>query len=867
MKLRAITMSDIRQFSTPVTVQGIGDGLNVLSAPNESGKSTLFDAILAMFFTPHTSSKINSLRPDIGGNPEITVEIEANGAPHRLHKRWGRGKKAEVWRDGRLIAKGDDAEAFIQGLTTGGADGGPAGLLWVRQGLTDLEQGTRKEQQNAHDARRDLLSSVTGEFDALTGGKRMDRALARARADLAVLVTQRGPKAGGPYDQALKHLEALDHRRAALTQTRDTLQSALADRRRTRRNMAALMDPEDIALRTSRLAAATERHDAAQRHAQAMATAHAQLAAAQSVAETALNTLDRARRAHEALGKLEQSLARAEAARTQSATTLSDARRVFEAAKQAEAEARAAQRQAEARLRTALHAATLTEQIKHRENKVRALSQAAELAQALPDLRRAAETGPSASEVQAIDTAHEALKLALALANAAAPKISVRYDSAQTPAATLHSTPLTADTAHPITAPSDILLPGYGILHLDPGANREPHKAERAQAQLQALLDRHDLASADHARQAARARQDAASALKEAQTALSILAPDGVDSLRAEVARLTGLKQPANTLDPDTAKTEADTAETTLRGAEARFEAARSAMTSCETEAQTTAIRASSVSDRLTALRADPAILANRDDLQNSAAQAQADLATANAAMIALQADAPDLDAARAALNRAQDVIRRADAESQVLRETLAALNAQIDSQAGAGVDEELAEVTEQAEYARATAAAFEAEKNVLSTLIHALEAAQVQARDRYFTPVLTELRPMLQLLWPGAELRFDGDSLLPSELIRDGRPEPLGTLSGGTREQIALLVRLAFSRLLARAGTPAPIILDDALVYTDDERIERMFDALHAQASDVQILVFSCRNRAVRHLGGHELKIERVPHHPGETA
>ena len=97
------------------------------------------------------------------------------------------------------------------------------------------------------------------------------------------------------------------------------------------------------------------------------------------------------------------------------------------------------------------------------------------------------------------------------------------------------------------------------------------------------------------------------------------------------------------------------------------------------------------------------------------------------------------------------------------------------------------------------------------------------------------------------------------SALVCEGVAEPIGTLSGGTREQIALLVRLAFARLLARSGRHAPVILDDALVYTDDDRIEVMFDALHAQAGDLQILVLSCRNRALRGLGGRKLAIEPV--------
>jgi uncharacterized protein YhaN len=52
-------------------------------------------------------------------------------------------------------------------------------------------------------------------------------------------------------------------------------------------------------------------------------------------------------------------------------------------------------------------------------------------------------------------------------------------------------------------------------------------------------------------------------------------------------------------------------------------------------------------------------------------------------------------------------------------------------------------------------------------------------------------------------------------------------------------------------------VILDDALVYTDDDRIEKLFDALHAQAQDQQIIVLSCRQRAFRDLGGTSLTFQ----------
>ena len=66
MRLRSITLTDVRQFTRPVRVAGIGDGLNVLSAPNETGKSTLLEAIHAVFFLRHSSKKLGDLRPDVG---------------------------------------------------------------------------------------------------------------------------------------------------------------------------------------------------------------------------------------------------------------------------------------------------------------------------------------------------------------------------------------------------------------------------------------------------------------------------------------------------------------------------------------------------------------------------------------------------------------------------------------------------------------------------------------------------------------------------------------------------------------------------------------------------------------------------------
>jgi hypothetical protein len=56
LELRRITANNFRKFRAPVTIDGLTDGLNIVVEPNETGKSTLLDAIRAAFFVPHRSS-------------------------------------------------------------------------------------------------------------------------------------------------------------------------------------------------------------------------------------------------------------------------------------------------------------------------------------------------------------------------------------------------------------------------------------------------------------------------------------------------------------------------------------------------------------------------------------------------------------------------------------------------------------------------------------------------------------------------------------------------------------------------------------------------------------------------------------------
>ena len=66
--------------------------------------------------------------------------------------------------------------------------------------------------------------------------------------------------------------------------------------------------------------------------------------------------------------------------------------------------------------------------------------------------------------------------------------------------------------------------------------------------------------------------------------------------------------------------------------------------------------------------------------------------------------------------------------------------------------------------------------------------------------------------------------------------------LSDGTREQVAILARLAFADMLQEQGLPALIVLDDALAFSDDRRFRRMVAILEKVAKRMQVVILTCR-------------------------
>jgi uncharacterized protein YhaN len=93
-------------------------------------------------------------------------------------------------------------------------------------------------------------------------------------------------------------------------------------------------------------------------------------------------------------------------------------------------------------------------------------------------------------------------------------------------------------------------------------------------------------------------------------------------------------------------------------------------------------------------------------------------------------------------------------------------------------------------------------------------------------------------------------ENLRPEILNRRTDNAHLDHLSFGAREQMGLISRLAYADLLKAAGRPTLIILDDALVHCDAERLEQMKRVLFDAGGRHQVLLFSCHPERWRGLG-----------------
>lgn len=882
MKITRIRLEQFKQFRQPFEITGLTDGINLFTGPNEAGKSSIVAAVRAAFFERHRSSSVDELRPwgDSSATPTVELDFTVAGQPYRLSKSFLNKKRCLLQAGAQQLdgAQAEDHLAELLGFQYAGKGASAAqhwgipGLLWIQQGAG---QDVHGPVAHATDHLRNALNASLGEV-ASSGG---DDVLAAVEAQRNELLTPAGGAPRGALAEALKRQAQLDTELQAVAADVDTYRHKVDQLDTLRREQAADQAQQPWAGFRAQEQDARGRLAAIERVQATLADERRraeQLDAQAQLLRGRLQSFAEQQTAAQARGAAVQDAERALSAA---------AHRVEQWAAQA-ATAAAACDGARERLRQVRQEdtrASLARELAELQHKAQAtqgrLQQAqAEQARLLQAQAAAAAGQLDPQALQQLRTQSRQLRELQIQRAAAATQLRFRLADGQH--VQMGDEVLAGSGERLLLAASTLRLGALGELEIAPGGTDLPELGRQQAAVADAhaaLLQRLGLASLDEAEARQQAQLHAAAELKVMAATLQALAPQGVDALHAEalaqaarardveaaLARLPAPPPPAAA--PPISVAEAEAAEDTARRALEHIHASLGPARVAAGNAQATLDAAQREHGAALALLN----AAERATQLQAANQALVDTLAERATLAAtVRARAEEVAQARPEILK-QDIERlqrsaaQLEAAFEQRKAALLRLEVELESAGAQGLEERQAALLRDGAQATRRADELRRRAAALDHLLKLLKEQRGALTRRLQAPLQQHLDHYLQLLFPQARLAID-ETLSPGALTRGGAAGPQSgafeALSFGAREQMGVISRLAYADLLREAGRPTLIILDDALVHSDEERLGLMKRVLFDAGTRHQILLFTCHPMNWRDLGVSARALAAIP-------
>lgn len=892
LRLTHLKVEQLRRFRQPFELAQLQPGLNLFTAPNEAGKSTLVRAIRAAFFERYRSKSVDDLRPwgDSGATPSVEIGFELDGQAGLLSKSFLGNKARCDLRIGGQTWTGADAEehlAQMLGFAYAGKGAsksehwGIPGLLWVEQGSgQDLKEAADHAYGHLHQALESHLRASHASALTATGG---DAVLAAVNEQRDLLLTSTG-RARGPYAEASARVDALRERCQELEDKVLTYQQQVDDLSRLR----AEHQRDEADRPWDRLQAQlTEAREALQ----AAEQADQQLSDARRLEVNLQNQHDLLVQQLNNFAQLERDGVQRQRDADLARTRLQDAEAQLAQAQQQAQQARGALTAAQTQLRAAEQAAQRQQLRKQHELQRQNVDQVQATvlqAKAAEDRLHALRQQVQGASLSPADM--QRLRQLEAQAHQAGLRMQdlatrIQFQLLPGQAITVHAQgqaqKIAGEGERLLPGATTLTLPGLGELTILPGGEDLSElslQLQSAQSALRTALQALDVPDLVAAEQRAVQQAQHAQQLQLAEQALVLIAPLGLSALEAQLAQLqTELQLSAQALlrlqvdanggqgsgeqEPDAS---ADAPSLAL---------AESAYQSAEL-AQVQASEALNAAQNLRATASAQAEGAEREcliiqqqlesaDRARQKEDIQAQLVSVQSQKEAQRLRVEQFDAQLAQARPdilAQDVDRfeRSLAQSRQLQQQRATqitvLEQGLALQGAQGSEEALALSRGELARAQRRQAELQLRASALELLRSKLEAKRQAALDRLQAPLQQHLQRYLSLLFPGASVAVS-ETLVPTELTRrspSGAQEvgAFDALSFGAREQLSLVSRFAYADLLREAGRPTLIILDDALVHSDAERLALMKRVVFDASQRHQILLFSCHPESWRDMG-----------------
>ncbi|MGX2041714.1 AAA family ATPase [Methylocaldum sp. MU1018] len=880
MRLSRIRIEQFKRFRQPIEIENLEPGLNLFTGPNEAGKSTVVAAIRAAFFERHRSGSVDDLRPwgDPSASPTVELEFAIGDKQYKLTKSFLGKKRCELHIGTQRLdsSEAEDHLAELLGFryagrgASGAEHWGIPGLLWIRQGAG---HDIRDSVTHATDHLRTALNESLGEV-AGSGGEAVLATVEAARNELLTSATGR-PR--GSYAEAIdqaatlaKAIRELDAEIAAYRQKVDTL----AALRREHADDEA--EKPWLGFRERERAAA------------------AKLEAVRRIEETLAAEKRRAAQIEDKIellrGRLDTFASQEKEVETRGAE-LESIRQKLEAATALVAEWQSKRAEAERRHEAARETLRLTrledtrrsltrelESIRLKaENAAAAIAKAeAEQAAVLELKKRAAASEIALKDLELLREQHRQIRETQIRLDTAATRLRFTLEEGQN--IRIGAESVAGSGERLLLEATALALPGLGRLEIAPGGSdlsqlraREKELADRHEALLQRLgLTSLEAAEARHQTHTQRLAE-----ITTAEATLKALAPQGIEPLRAEwaaqQARAGEIEQALRQLPPETERAaerpsvaEAEAAEEVARQSLGHISdslhQAQLAAGKEQTAFETATRELSAARALLDAPDRAARVAATNRDLTDTRAEQSTLAARIETLALQLAEARPDIleqDVERFRLS-AEQIEKRFNER----RDQLMTLQVELQTAGAQGLEERRSELARDLAQAGRRVDELRRRADALDYLLKLLRDKRRALTRRLQAPLQKHLNRYLQLLFPGAYLGID-ENLSPGPLTRTGsNGTELGDvedLSFGAREQMGIISRLAYAGLLREAGRPTLIILDDALVHSDEERLAQMKRVLFDAATRHQILLFTCHPAKWRDLGVGARSLEAI--------
>lgn len=861
MKLHRLVLTNYRGI-THRDIEFPDRGVVVVSGANEIGKSSMIEALDLLFDAKDRSAKkeVKQVKPthaDVGA--EVTAEISTGPYRFVYRKRFHKRHETQL----TLLAprreefSGDEAHDRVRTILAETVDLD----LWQAQRVWQ-SASTAVVDLSGSDALARALDVAAGQAVSLSGAEPL--LIDRIDAEFRRYFTPTG-RPTGEWAAAVRRLHDADDAVARCAAAVAEVEDAVRRHATLTDELGVIGTRRDEAL--LRLAAARAASDAVaeltRQHREAAVVADA--AAARHTASLAALTERRRLRAD--IDERASAVTALEAVAGEAVDAEATAREVQEAADAAADGARAAVESGESRVAAARRA---VERVACRDEADRL---AARLAKIDAAARESARAERELADIAITDTAMRAIETAAVTLEHAAGQVQAASACIELVAAADVDLVVAGEQVRlsagavwsgSTAAATDIDIPGVLAVRIAPGAPAAETQEKYVAAQR---LLRHALESArvpdlGSAREVHRRRGDLLSVRDRLRaTSDALTGEDTVEGLRARLAELRDGQPPDvglfelgadGPLDGGAARAELDAAVAAHRQAAQEAETHRKVAVAAGRRLAECATRAGVAREKLTTAGAELIVARERlavqrttatDDDLALAAQADGEEAGAAAARLAelagtLAATAPETVAVALA-----DAVRGAESLESRHREVadmLREVAAQLTVYGTQGRKGQLDAAQTEREHAVSEHQRVRHRARAVEVLRDVIVRHRDATRARYADPFRTQVERLGRLVF-GESFEVDVDSALRivSRTV-SGRTVPYESLSGGAKEQLGIVARLAGAVLVAKEDG-VPVVIDDALGFTDSERLTRMGAVFDAVGGDGQVIVLTC--------------------------